>query len=84
MNNTADNDQALLSDFAATGDETAFRELVRRYQQPLYQFIWRRIGHEDDTIDLCQKVFLQVFSKAEQFRGEAKFKTWLYQIAINH
>ena len=83
MTGTADDDQALLSRFAREGDETAFKELVRRHQQPLYQFIWRRIGHEHDAIDLCQKVFIQLFTRAGQFRGEASVKTWLYQIAIN-
>ncbi len=84
MNGTADDDQVLLSRFARDGDETAFKELVRLHQQPLYQFIWRRIGHEHDALDLCQKVFIQVFTRAQQFRGDASFKTWLYQIAINH
>ena len=83
MTGTAEDDKALLSRFSRHGDEGAFKELVQRHQQPLYQFIWRRVGHEHDAIDLCQKVFIQVFTRAEQFRGEASFKTWLYQIAIN-
>ena len=83
MSSIVDNDEQLLSRFVAEGNESAFKELVRRHQQPLYQFIWRRIGHEADAIDLVQKVFIQVFTKAEQFRGDAHFKTWLYQIAIN-
>ncbi|MDH5407097.1 MAG: RNA polymerase sigma factor [Gammaproteobacteria bacterium] len=81
--NTNDDDQELLKRFVSEQDEMAFKLLVERYQQPLYQFIWRHVGNQDDALDLSQKVFLQVFSKAEQFRSESKFKTWLYQIAIN-
>ncbi|MDH5445834.1 MAG: RNA polymerase sigma factor [Gammaproteobacteria bacterium] len=84
MNDKMVTDNALLTRFAVDGDESAFKELVSRHQKALFQFVWKRIGHESDALDLVQKVFIQVFSKAEQFRGDANFKTWLYQIAINH
>jgi len=83
MSRQTESDVQLLSCFTTDGDEVAFKELVNRHQKPLFQFVWRRIGHEADAIDVVQKVFIQVFTKAEQFRGEANFKTWLYQIAIN-
>jgi len=75
-------DQQLLERFLA-GDEAAFEELVKRHQRDLYQFIWRYVRRHADTADLCQAVFVQVFVKAKQFRGQASFKTWLYQIAVN-
>ena len=65
------------------GEEAAFHELVVRYQKPLYRFIYRMIGHPEETEDLCQQAFVQVFLKAAQFEGRAQFKTWLYRIALN-
>jgi len=76
-------DQELLSRFRHDNDETAFMELVQRYQRPLYSFVWRHIGQHEETADICQQVFIQVFNKAQTFRGDASFKTWLYQIALN-
>lgn len=76
-------DDVLLSSFLHKQDETAFKTLVSRYQRQLYNFVWRHIGQHEDVADICQQVFIQVFRKAEQYRGEASFKTWLYQIAIN-
>lgn len=81
--NTERNDGELLLSFINEADEPAFKELVSRYQQPLYNFVWRYIGHHEDCADICQQVFIQVFNKAEQFRSESSFKTWLYQIAVN-
>ena len=65
------------------GDESALTRLVERYQKELYGFVFRQVGNHADAADLTQKVFVNVFLKAEQFNGDSSFKTWLYQIAIN-
>jgi RNA polymerase sigma-70 factor (ECF subfamily) len=65
------------------GDESALTQLVQRYQKELYGFVFRQVGNHADAADLTQKVFVNVFLKADQFNGESSFKTWLYQIAIN-
>jgi len=65
------------------GDKAALTELVTRYQIDLHRFIYRVIGNSDDSADIVQKVFINLFLKAEQFRGQSSFKTWLYQIAMN-
>lgn len=83
MNNDVLADEELLSQFLVKKDETAFKTLVNRYQRQLYSYVWRHINQHEDVTDICQQVFIQVFRKAEQYRGEASFKTWLYQIAIN-
>ena len=77
------NDHELVTRFQRDSDESAFRELVQRYQRPLYNFVWRHIQQHEESADICQQVFIQVFNKAQTFRGEASFKTWLYQIALN-
>jgi len=65
------------------GDETALTELVHRYQRELYGFIYRHVGNQADCADITQKVFVNLFLKANQFSGKSTFKTWLYQIALN-
>lgn len=65
------------------GDETALTELVKRYQRELYGFIYHHVGNQADSADLTQKVFVNLFLKANQFSGKSAFKTWLYQIALN-
>lgn len=79
---TGPDDGALLAGFLS-GDGEAFKALVRRHQKPLYRFIWRRVRNHADAADICQKVFLKVFLKVRDFRGEASFRTWLYEVALN-
>lgn len=79
---TEPDDSGLVQAFA-NGSEQAFKQLVQRHQAPLYGFVRRQVDNHSEAADLCQKVFLKVFLKARTFRGEASFRTWLYQIAIN-
>ena len=65
------------------GDELGLVQLVKRYQQDIYRFIYRMVGNEADAADLSQKVFVKLFLKANTFQQQARFKTWLYQIAVN-
>jgi len=75
-------DNELLDDFL-NGNENSFKQLVTLYQQPLYRFVWLKIGDHDETADICQTCFIQVYRKAAQFQARASFKSWLYTIAIN-
>ena len=79
---TGPDDAELVRAFAG-GSEQAFKELVSRYEAPLYRFVWRQVRNHAEAADLCQEVFVRVFLKAGSFRGESSFRTWLYQIAIN-
>ena len=79
---TGQDDAELVRAFAG-GSEQAFKELVRRYQRPLYRFVSRQVRDQTQTADLCQEIFLKLFLKAGNFRGDSSFRTWLYQIAIN-
>ena len=76
-------DDAELVQAFADGSEHAFRDLVSRYQAPLYRFVWRQVRNHAEADDLCQEIFVRVFVKAGSFRGESSFRTWLFQIAIN-
>ena len=75
-------DTTLLKRFI-DGEDSALTRLVEKYQKELYGFIYRHVNNRADAEDLTQKVFVNVFLKAEQFGGRSSFKTWLYQIAIN-
>ncbi len=65
------------------GDGDAFRELVRRHEHAIYRTSLAITRNEADAEDVTQETFLRAFAHRDQFRGEARFATWLTQIAIN-
>jgi RNA polymerase sigma-70 factor (ECF subfamily) len=65
-------------------DERAFVELIRLYQQRVFQVILRMLNSQAEAEDLAQEVFVTVFKSIDSFRGDSKLSTWLYRIAINH
>ena len=65
-------------------DEDAFRELVSVYQHKVFNIIYRILNDRQEAEDVAQEVFITVFKHIDQFRGDAKFSTWLYRIATNH
>ena len=65
-------------------DQNAFGELVRRHQSPVRLFLTRMTrGDTHLADDLAQETFLKAWQKLRAFRGEAKFSTWLFGIALN-
>ncbi len=74
-------DEDLVGDLAQ-GDEQALRELLRRYQRPLSNFIYRHTGG-CDVEDLYQETWLRVVRQASRFDPARRFSTWIYQIAVN-
>ena len=75
-------DTDLLRQYVA-GDPEAFLVLFHRYRKPVYSFIVRTVQDRNTAEDLLQDVFMRVIQRAEDFRGESKFTTWLYTIARN-
>lgn len=65
-------------------DEAAFREMIRTYQSDVFNLVFRMLGNEQEAEDLAQEVFVTVFKAIDGFRGDSKFSTWLYRIAVNH
>ena len=65
------------------GDQGAFTELVRRHEGRVFAVAMRMLGREQDALDAAQDAFLTVYRKAEQFRGESAFTTWLHRITVN-
>ena len=68
---------------AAAGDDSAFEEIVARYQARVYRLACR-LTTDTDAPDVLQETFLQVYRHLPSFRGEAQFGTWVYRIAVNY
>ena len=65
------------------GLEPAYEELVARFQQPVYNLVYRLLSDPADTSDVVQEVFLKVFRNINGFRNQSSLKTWIYRIAVN-
>ncbi len=65
------------------GDTESFNQLIKRWERPIYALAYRTIGREDDARDVVQETFLRAFRGLGGFKGQAKFSSWLYRIALN-
>lgn len=65
------------------GDRTAFAELVRRYQTPLFNFSLRYLRDAERAKDVTQETFVRLVKRAAEFKHESRFSTWLYTITRN-
>lgn len=68
---------------AKRGDTDAFDALVTRHRRAVYQVCYRFVHHHDDAADLTQDTFVRAWKALGNFRGHARFSTWLYRIAVN-
>lgn len=75
-------DEWLLSAYC-DGDAAAFETLLRRYRGPLFNVVLRSVRDRGRAEEIYQDVWMKVIERAEDFRGDAKFSTWLYTIARN-
>jgi RNA polymerase sigma-70 factor, ECF subfamily len=75
-------DAQLLTRYIA-GDETAFREIVERYKNPLYAFLRRFLNRQDLVEDAFQETFLQLYASRESFDTTRPLRPWLFTIAAN-
>lgn len=76
-----DEDEAI--ERAKNGDIRGYEVLYSRHRRAIYSLCLRRTRNVCDAEDLTQEVFMQLYRKIGSFRAEAKFRTWLYQIALN-
>jgi RNA polymerase sigma-70 factor (ECF subfamily) len=65
------------------GQTEAYGELVRRYQDRVFNTCWRICGHLEDARDLTQEAFLKAFDSLASFRHQSGFYTWVYRVAVN-
>lgn len=76
-------EDAALVAAAREGDGTALNRLIRKYQPRVYAFCMHLLHDADEAEELTQEVFIKVCANLRRFRGDAKFSTWLFQIAKN-
>jgi len=67
----------------AGGHDAALNDLMARHARPVFQFLCRMLGNEDDANDLAQETFVRVYQHRASFKPGARFTTWLYTIAAN-
>ena len=65
------------------GDRAAFDLLVEKYYKKIYNVAYRFVGDREEANDLAQEIFTAAYKNLKKFRGDAKFSTWLFQIASN-
>jgi len=68
---------------AQQGRELAFRELVRRYERPVFSLVFRMVRDRELAEDLAQDAFIKVLNHIDRYSPEFKFSSWLFKIANN-
>ena len=76
-------DSAALVARCRSGDAAAFAELFRAHREDVARLVFRMMGRRADLEDIVQEVFLQVHRSIADFRGDARFSTWLYRLTVN-
>ena len=68
---------------ARTGSEKAYRELLDRYQRPVFSLVYRMVRDRELAEDLTQETFVKVFNHLDRFNPKYKFSSWIFKIASN-
>ena len=68
---------------ARTGSEAAYRELLSRYERPVFSLIFRMVRDRETAEDLAQETFIKVLNNLDRYSPEFKFSSWLFKIANN-
>jgi RNA polymerase sigma-70 factor (ECF subfamily) len=76
-------DDESLARRAGNGDREAFRLLLERHYESVYRIGFRLLGDFGDAEDLAQEVCVGLARKLKSYRGESRFTTWLYRVAVN-
>ena len=69
---------------AIEGNQTAYKLLVKRYRNGLYNMVYQMIKNREEAEDLVQETFMKAFNSLDSYNDNYAFSTWLYKIAFNH
>jgi RNA polymerase sigma-70 factor, ECF subfamily len=69
--------------YAQQGREDAYRELISRYERPVFSLIFRMVRDKETAEDLAQETFIKVLNNIDRYLPEFKFSSWLFKIANN-
>ncbi len=76
-------DENGLIERARNGDREAFGQLVRLHRDAVYRFAARWLADPDQALDVAQDVFVRAFDGLNSYRGDSRFRTWLFSITLN-
>lgn len=76
-------DEELIIEFKLNKTEKAFELLMKRYKNPLYNFVFRFLGDYTLCSDIVQETFIRVYKNADSYKDIGRFSTWIYTIANN-
>ncbi len=76
-------DEQLIISAVIAGNTAQYRQLVERYQQPVFKVIYKIVGNIEDAKELTQDVFVKAYESLSHYKKEYKFFSWIYRIAIN-
>jgi RNA polymerase sigma-70 factor, ECF subfamily len=79
----AGTDESILLAQSREGDTRAFAELVRRYEGRIFRLAQHITQNREDAEDVLQETFMKAYEHLDQFKGDAKFYTWIVRIAVN-
>jgi RNA polymerase sigma-70 factor (ECF subfamily) len=68
---------------ARSGQEAAYRELIRRYERPIFALLFRMVRDRELSEDLAQETFVKALNAIDSYRPEFKFSSWIFKIANN-
>ncbi len=68
---------------AAAGSEKAYRELIRRYERPVFSLVYRLVRDREKAEDLSQETFIKVLNNIDRYKPQFKFSSWIFKIAHN-
>jgi RNA polymerase sigma-70 factor, ECF subfamily len=76
-------DEELISEFQINNTVEAYELLVKRYKDPLMNFVYRFVGDKDVSSDVVQDTMIRFYLNKDSYKSFAKFSTWIYTIATN-
>ncbi|HSM06311.1 MAG TPA: sigma-70 family RNA polymerase sigma factor [Longimicrobiales bacterium] len=82
--NYAEEDDRALAALAAQGRESAYRELLARYERPVFSLVFRMVRDRSLAEDLAQEAFIRAFNAIDSYDPTYKFSSWIFKIANNH
>jgi RNA polymerase sigma-70 factor (ECF subfamily) len=68
---------------ARSGQEAAYRELIRRYERPVFALLFRMVRDRELAEDLAQETFVKALNAIDSYRPEFKFSSWIFKIGNN-
>ena len=76
-------DENRLIEACKKGDRAAFGELISKYERLVYSTVRLKVGNENDALDVSQEVFIKLWRHIGKYRGDCRFSTWVYKVAVN-